>query len=213
MQYVSGQHASSISPSIWYLHSLKLFEILKCSSFDHTYLIVLQMSVGGKRTSLSNQLLWFNFNWHWLGLLNDWNDSWKRTRGPRDFALSQQRMISMQAFLMKTRADFSLILSSVRLPQQTLVRVQHACDTYRRLFSELSSILKTLSYFRALKIFQMHYKDSTSPWLFLVYIWVSLNQGKRAVTCIGHTQPINYIRHWIIQAILQKRDNSEEKCL
>lgn len=83
---------------------------------------------GKKRTSLSNQLQRFNFNWHWLGLLNDWNDSWKRTRGPLDFALSQQRMISIQPFLMKTRADFSLILWSVRLPQQTLVRVQHACD-------------------------------------------------------------------------------------
>lgn len=76
--------------------------------------------------------------------------------------------------------------------------------TYRRVFSELPSILKTLSYFRALNIFQMHYKDSTSPWLFLVYISVSLNQGKRAVTRIGCTQPLNYIRHRIIQAILQK---------
>ncbi len=76
--------------------------------------------------------------------------------------------------------------------------------TYRRVFSELSSILKTLSYFRALNIFQMHYKDSTSPWLFLVYLWVSLNQGKRAVTRIVRTQPLNYNRHRIIQAILQK---------
>lgn len=104
---------------------------------------------GGKRTSLSNQLLWFNFNWHWLGLLNDWNDSWKRrTRGPRDFALSQQRMISMQTFLMKSRADFSLILSSVRLPQQTLVRVQHACDDVPE------GIFRTLLYSEDSVIFQ-----------------------------------------------------------
>lgn len=54
-------------------------------------------------------------------------------------------------------------------------------------YFQSSSILKALSYFRALKIFQMHYRDSTSPWLFLVYIWVSLNQGKRTVTRIRRT--------------------------
>lgn len=149
MQYVSGQHASSISPSIWYLHSLKLFEILKCSSFDHTYLIVLQMSVGGEKNFIIQSTSVIQLQLTLIRSLNDWNDSWKRrTRGPRDFALSQQRMISMQTFLMKSRADFSLILSSVRLPQQTLVRVQHACDDVPE------GIFRTLLYSEDSVIFQ-----------------------------------------------------------
>lgn len=36
-------------PLFLYLHSLKLSEFLKCSSFDYTYLIVLQMPVGEKK--------------------------------------------------------------------------------------------------------------------------------------------------------------------
>lgn len=79
-----------------YLHSLKLSEFLKRSSFDHTYLIVLQMSVGEKKelhypinssdstSSDIDQPLWV------IEMTVE--------RGPHDFALSQQWLISKQPF-------------------------------------------------------------------------------------------------------------------
>lgn len=98
MYHDSTQH-TSIIPSIFILTFSQAVWVPETLLF-RSHLFDCSPDVCGKkkRTSLSNQLQRFGFIWHWSASPSDWNDSWKRTWGPRDFALSQQWLISKQPF-------------------------------------------------------------------------------------------------------------------
>lgn len=100
VEYVSWQHTAHFNHS-FYFYTYILSSCLSSWNAPLSITLIWLFSRclwGKKRTSLSNQLQRFGFIWHWSASPSDWNDSWKRTRGPRDFALSQQWLISKQPF-------------------------------------------------------------------------------------------------------------------